>query len=132
AVINSRNTDPIATVMSLTDGHGVDVIAELTGHPIAINQGFKMLTNGGRMSMLGLPTAPVPIDITNDIVFKGITVQGITGRKMYETWFQTAGLLNSGQVDVTPIITHQLPLDEFEKGFELMISGQSGKVVLIP
>jgi threonine 3-dehydrogenase len=79
--------------------------------------------------MLGLPTRPVELDITNDIVFKGIQIHGITGRRMYETWEQTAGLLESGLVDIKPLITHRLPLEDFEKGFELMKSGNCGKVV---
>lgn len=131
-VVNSRNEDPLQVVNELTNGHGVDVVCEMSGHPIAMNQGFKMVTNGGRVSILSLPVRPVEIDITNDIVFKGITVQGITGRKMFETWRQVSGLLQSGQVDVEPMITHHFPLEDFEKGFELMIEGKCGKVVLHP
>ncbi|MBM7094253.1 L-threonine 3-dehydrogenase [Bacillus sp. H-16] len=132
AVVNSMNEDPLEVVNRLTGGEGVDVVCEMSGHPIAMNQGFKMVTNGGRVSILSLPVRPVEIDVTNDIVFKGITVQGITGRKMYETWQQVSGLLSSGQVDVKPMITHHFPLEEFEKGFNLMIEGKCGKVVLHP
>ncbi|WP_257351464.1 L-threonine 3-dehydrogenase [Pseudalkalibacillus decolorationis] len=131
-VVNSREQGPIEVAMNLTDGNGVEVVCEMSGHPIAIDQGFKMLTNGGRMSILSLPVKPVEVDITNDIVFKGITVQGITGRKMYETWRQVSGLLKSEQVDVKKMITHEFPLEEFEKGFELMLEGKCGKVVLRP
>ncbi|MFC0188818.1 L-threonine 3-dehydrogenase [Fictibacillus aquaticus] len=131
-VINPKDTDPVQAVLDLTDGNGVDVICEMSGHPIAINQGFKMVTNGGRVSILSLPVKPVELDITNDIVFKGVTVQGITGRKMYETWQQVSGLLKAGQMNTEAIITHTLPLEDFEKGFELMMKGQCGKVVLIP
>jgi threonine 3-dehydrogenase len=130
--VNSKNEDPLAVVERLTDGNGVDVVCEMSGHPVAMNQGFKMVTNGGRVSILSLPVKPVEIDITNDIVFKGITVQGITGRRMFSTWQQVSSLLNSGQVDVKPMITHHFPLEEFEKGFELMIQGKCGKVVLQP
>jgi threonine 3-dehydrogenase len=131
-VINAKENNPVDFVMELTDGNGVDVICEMSGHPIAMNQGFKMVTNGGRVSILSLPVRPVELDITNDIVFKGVTVQGITGRKMYTTWQQVSRLLKSGQVDVKPMITHHFPLEDFEKGFDLMISGQCGKVVLQP
>jgi threonine 3-dehydrogenase len=131
-VINAKEANPVDEVMALTEGHGVDVVCEMSGHPIAMNQGFKMITNGGRVSILSLPVRPVELDITNDIVFKGVTVQGITGRKMYSTWQQVSRLLKSGQVDVKPMITHHLPLEDFEKGFDLMISGQCGKVVLHP
>lgn len=131
-IVNSKKEDPLEVASRLTDGNGIDVICEMSGHPIAMDQGFKMVTNGGRVSILSLPVRPVEIDVTNDIVFKGITVQGITGRKMYETWQQVSGLLSSGQVDVKPMITHHFPLEEFEKGFDLMKAGKCGKVVLHP
>lgn len=131
-VINPGKEDPVQRVLELTEGDGVEVVCEMSGHPVAMRQAFEMLTNGGRMSILSLPTQPISIDITNQVVFKGITIQGITGRKMYETWRQTSGLIHSGQVDVTPIITHTFPLERFQEGFDLMIKGQSGKVVLIP
>lgn len=130
--IHSRAEDPVRRVLELTDGSGVDVVCEMSGHPEAIRQGLAMLTNGGRMSILSLPSRPVELDITNQVVFKGVTVQGITGRRMFETWRQTAGLLRSGQVDLAPLITHTLPLEAFAEGFALMASGQCGKVVLIP
>nr|WP_269448535.1 L-threonine 3-dehydrogenase [Metabacillus kandeliae] len=132
STINSGKEDPLAAVQLLTDGHGVDVVCEMSGHPIAMNQGFKMVTNGGRVSILSLPVRPVEIDITNDVVFKGVTVQGITGRKMYETWEQVSRLLKSGQVDVKPMITHHFQLEDFAQGFDLMIQGKCGKVVLHP
>jgi threonine 3-dehydrogenase len=91
-----------------------------------------MATNGGRISILSLPSKPVTLNITEDIVFKGLTVQGITGRKMFSTWQQVSSLLESGKVDVKPMITHRFSLGDFEKGFELMIKGQCGKVLLIP
>ncbi|WNF35376.1 L-threonine 3-dehydrogenase [Bacillaceae bacterium IKA-2] len=131
-VVNSNNENPLEVVNKLTGGNGVDVVCEMSGHPIAMNQGFKMVTNGGSVSILSLPVRPVEIDVTNDIVFKGITVKGITGRKMYETWQQVSQLLKSGQVDLKPVITHHFKLEEFEKGFELMIQGKCGKVILHP
>jgi threonine 3-dehydrogenase len=132
AVVNSENMDPLKAVEGLTAGNGVDVVCEMSGHPLAINQGLKMVTNGGRVSILSLPVKPVEINITDDIVFKGITVQGITGRQMFKTWQQVSSLLASGQVDVKPLITHHLPLEDYKKGFDLMIRGECGKVVLQP
>lgn len=131
-VIHSKLHDPIAYVEQLTNGSGVDVVCEMSGHPTAIKQGFKMITNGGRLSILSLPSESVEINITEDIVFKGITVQGITGRLMFKTWHQVSNLLASGQVNIDPLITHHFPLIEFAKGFDLMIKGQCGKVVLHP
>ena len=69
---------------------------------------------------------------TFDVVFKGATVYGVSGRKMFETWYQTRGLLASGKVDISPIISHHMPLEEYEQAFDLMISGVAGKVALYP
>lgn len=131
-LIHAGEEDPVARALEVTGGNGVEVVCEMSGHPAAIRQGLKMLANGGRIAMLGLPTQDVPLDITNDIVFKGVTVQGITGRRMYETWQQTSGLLASGQVNLEPLITHRFPLERFAEAFELMKSGRCGKIVLIP
>ncbi|RFU71365.1 L-threonine 3-dehydrogenase [Peribacillus saganii] len=132
SVINSKNQNPLETVSRLTHGNGVDVVCEMSGHAVAIDQGFKMVTNGGRVSILSLPVRPVQIDVTNDIVFKGITVKGITGRLIFKTWQQVSSLLASGQVDLTPMITHHFPLEEFKTGFDLMLKGECGKVILHP
>lgn len=131
-LVHSKEEDPVAVAKKLTDGEGVDVVLEMSGNPTAIQQGFSMLTFGGRISMLGLPTQSVALDITNDIVFKGAQVHGIVGRRMYQTWQQTAGFLTSGQVDLAPMITHRYSLEDFAQGFDQMMSGQSGKVVLYP
>ncbi|WP_353894412.1 L-threonine 3-dehydrogenase [Proteinivorax hydrogeniformans] len=131
-VINPINEDPVEKVLAETEGKGVDVIAEMSGNPTAIKQSLKYVKLGGRVSMLGIPNGEVPIDIANDVVFRGITIQGIAGRKMYETWYQVKGLLQSGNLDIESVITHRLPMKDFKKGFELMQSGNCGKVVLYP
>ncbi|WP_114571544.1 L-threonine 3-dehydrogenase [Exiguobacterium flavidum] len=130
--IDSRHEDVLERVMRMTDGDGIDVVCEMSGHPVAIKQAFEMVTAGGDVNILSLPTKPVEIDLTNHVVFKGIRVQGITGRKMYETWSQVSAFLSSGKVDVAPLITHTLPIERFEEGFELMRQGKCGKVVLQP
>ncbi|HET7657536.1 MAG TPA: L-threonine 3-dehydrogenase, partial [Bacillales bacterium] len=131
-VINSKAEKALEVVAEWTDGNGMDVVCEMSGAPVAIDQAFKMVTNGGRVSILSLPTRPVEVDITNDIVFKGITVKGITGRKVFETWQQVSRFLQSGAVNVEPMMTHSFALEDFEKGFDLMIQGKCGKVVLHP
>jgi len=110
----------------------VDVLLEMSGHPQAIKQGFALLKNGGYAALLGIPSQPIEFDLANDIVFKGATVQGISGRRMYQTWYQTRALLNSGAVQVDPLITHHFLFEEenFKKGIELMNAGECGKVVL--
>ena len=102
----------------------------MSGHPKAIRQGFTALRNGGTAALLGLPSEPVPLDLPNDIIFKGATVLGINGRKMFETWYQVENFLLSGRLNLDPIITHHLPLTEFERGLKMMQSGEAIKVVL--
>lgn len=107
---------------------GFDVGLEMSGVPSAFAQMLETMNHGGKIAMLGIPPQSVAID-WNQVIFKGLTIKGIYGREMFETWYKMASLLQSG-LDLSPILTHHLPVDEFEKGFEIMISGQSGKVVL--
>ena len=115
-----------------THDQGPEVFLEMSGNAKAIRQGFAALRNGGTAALLGLPSEPVTLDLPNDIIFKGATVLGINGRKMFETWYQTRGLLASGKVDISPIISHHMPLEEYEQAFELMIGGTADKVALYP
>src|SRR5437868_8072580 len=114
----------------LTHDQGPEVLLEMRGHPKAIRQGFTALRNGGTAALLGLPSEPVALDLPNDIIFKGATVLGINGRKMFETWYQVENFLLSGRLNLDPIVTHRLPLTEFERGLELMQAVQAIKVVL--
>ncbi|MCA9207783.1 MAG: L-threonine 3-dehydrogenase [Planctomycetales bacterium] len=113
-----------------THNQGPQVLLEMSGHPRAIRQGFAALRNGGTAALLGLPAGPVEFDLPNDIIFKGATVLGINGRRMFETWYQVENFLLSNRLDLEPIITHQLDLQDFQRGFELMQSGEAIKVVL--
>ncbi len=131
-VLDPARVDMVATVLRETQGLGVDVVLEMSGNPEAINQGFKVLRPGGRYSILGIPSKPVQLDLANDIVFKYATVNGINGRLMFKTWFQTTRFLASHRLNIEPIITHRLSLEEFEKGMELMRSGNCGKILLSP
>lgn len=131
-VINPLEEDVVKRVLEETNGVGVDVIAEMSGNAKAIQQAFKYIKLGGRMAMLGIPNNHVELDVANDIVFKGITIHGIVGRKMYETWHQVRGLIESGNLDLDKIITHRFSFDDFEKGMELMGKGNCGKVILYP
>lgn len=123
----------VEQVMSATGGEGVDVLLEMSGNAEAIKAGFGALGYGGYAALLGLPGRPIDnFDIANFIVFKGATVYGVSGRKIYESWYQTRALLAGGKVDISPIITHRLPLEQFERAFELMLGGEAAKVALIP
>jgi threonine 3-dehydrogenase len=116
-------------ILETTGGTGVDVLLEMSGHPEAIRLGFALLRTGGRASLLGIPSRPFELDFARDIIFKGATVQGINGRKMYETWFQMEALLASGKLNLEPVITHRLKLAEFPQAMELLKSGEAIKVV---
>jgi threonine 3-dehydrogenase len=117
-------------VMEATGGSGVDVLLEMSGHPSAIRQGFQLLRMGGRASLLGIPARAVEMDLANGVIFKGATVHGINGRKMYETWFQAEALLREGRIDLTPVITHRLPLARFDEAMKLLESGEASKILL--
>jgi threonine 3-dehydrogenase len=129
-VIDPARENVEELVRSLTGGQGVDVVLEMSGHPAAIAQGFRSIRKNGRYSLLGLPAQPLSIDLAKDIIFPGITVQGINGRRMFETWFQMDALLISGKVDLKPLITHHFKMEEFQKAFEIGLSGNAGKIIL--
>jgi threonine 3-dehydrogenase len=119
-------------VLEATGGTGVDVLLEMSGHPTAIRMGFALLRTGGRASLLGIPSRPFELDFAKDIIFKGAIVQGINGRKMFETWFQMEALLSAGKLDLGPAITHRLKLSEFPQAMELLRTGEAIKVVMRP
>ena len=125
--------DPVEQcIADMTDGTGVDVLLEMSGHPTAMRQGFEVLRTGGRASLLGIPSRPVELDFAREIIFKGATVQGINGRKMFETWFQMEALLSAGKLHVEPVITHRLKLSEFATAMQVLQSGEAIKVILKP
>jgi threonine 3-dehydrogenase len=130
--INSSEQDPVEVIKAETGGIGVDVLCEMSGNWRAIKQGFAALRNGGRVSILGIPPRPVEIDLANDIVFKGATIYGISGRLIWETWYQTQALITTGMVDPSPVITHRFKLEEFAEAFQLMNEGKAAKVALFP
>jgi threonine 3-dehydrogenase len=119
-------------ILEATGGTGVDVLLEMSGHPAATRTGFAVLRKGGRASLLGIPSQPFELDVARDIIFKGAVVQGINGRKMYETWFQMEALLTTGKLDLEPLITHRLKLSEFPQAMELLRAGEAIKVVMRP
>ena len=133
-VLNVRTEPPdrvAAAILEMTAGEGVDASLEMSGDPTALHQAFRAVKNGGRVTLFGIPTGPVSFDLPNEMIFKGIRVYGITGRRLFSTWYRLAGLFKAG-LDIRPLVTHSFPLKEFATGFELIQSGQCGKVVLIP
>jgi len=126
--VNPKET-PLAEAQRLLNMHeGFDVGLELSGNPHAFRDMLGNMAHGGRIAMLGIPSEPIAID-WNEVIFKMITIKGIYGREMYETWYKMSVMLQSG-LDITPVITHRLHYSEFEKGFAAMREGNCGKVVL--
>lgn len=129
-VIDARE-DVAARLREHTGGDGVDVVLEMSGAEPALHQGLAALTNGGRISLLGTHARPVTVDLSGEVIFRGLRVYGITGRRLWETWYRTTALLEEG-LDLSPIITHRLPLGRFREAFDLVGAGHAGKVVLLP
>jgi threonine 3-dehydrogenase len=117
-------------IKARTHGDGVDVLLEMSGSGSAIDFGLQAVRNGGTAALLGIPSDAININLAERIIFKGLTVLGINGRRMFETWYQTQALVKSGRIDLRPIITHVLPYEQFERAFELMHSGEAVKIVL--
>jgi threonine 3-dehydrogenase len=131
-VLNPTQTDAVARIKAETGGTGVDVLLEMSGNPAAIQQGFRALRAGGRASLLGIPTESVPLDLVNDVIFKGATVQGIYGRRMYGTWVQMTALLKAGRLNLEPLLGERTPMEKFENAFALLQGGLAGKILLYP
>ncbi|HOJ87857.1 MAG TPA: L-threonine 3-dehydrogenase [Pseudothermotoga sp.] len=129
-VLDPTQEDLYARIMNVTNGDGVDVLLEMSGNPVALEQGLRSLTRGGTASILGVFGAKVKLSIDELITFKGIKICGITGRKIFETWRTADQLLSSGKVDLSKVVTHIISFDEWQKGFDLMLKGECGKVVM--
>lgn len=126
--VNVAEHDLKTVMQELGMTEGFDVGLEMSGVPSAFDSMLENMNNGGKVAMLGIPPNAIAID-WNQVIFKGLTIKGIYGREMFETWYKMASLLQSG-LDLDPIITHQFDIDQFQQGFETMASGQSGKVIL--
>lgn len=126
--VNSSKEDLSDVMQQLGMSEGFDVGLEMSGVPVAFNGMLKAMNHGGKIALLGIPPGDMPID-WNQVIFKGLIIKGIYGREMFETWYKMAALIQSG-LDLTPMITHVLPVDEFQQGFDIMRSGKSGKVIL--
>jgi len=107
---------------------GFDIGLEMSGVPSAFSSMLNTMNHGGKIAMLGIPPADMAID-WNKVIFKGLEIKGIYGREMFETWYKMTSLIQSG-LNITPIITHEFAVDDFQIGFEKMASGESGKVIL--
>jgi threonine 3-dehydrogenase len=126
--INVTQTSIRDAMTQLGMKEGFDVGLEMSGNPTAFRDLLDTMNHGGRVALLGIPPGEMAID-WNDVIFKGLILKGIYGREMFETWYKMATMLQSG-LDLGPLLTHGFPVDDFQQGFDVMLSGQSGKVVL--
>ena len=124
--VRSEALAPAMADLGMTEGF--DVGMEMSGAETAFNQLLDSMNHGGRIAVLGIPSGPMTLDV-NDVIFKGLEIQGIYGRRIFETWYKMAAMLQSG-LDVSGIVTHRLPADRFEEAFEVVERGQCGKVIL--
>ena len=118
-----------ARVTQATGGYGVDVVLEMSGVPSAIHQAFALVRVGGKVQMLGIPAKPMEVNFASEVIFKGITIYGVVGRRMYDTWHQMTRFLRSGEFDPTPVITHRFPLEEADAAIAAIKGGEAGKVI---
>jgi threonine 3-dehydrogenase len=127
-VVDARSQQLAPTMDELDMTEGFDVGLEMSGAESAFNQMLDAMNHGGRIAVLGIPATPMTLDV-NDVIFKGLELQGIYGRRIFETWYKMAAMLQSG-LDVRAVITHRLPVERFEEAFTIVAGGECGKVIL--
>ena len=126
--VNVAKEDLAQVMKELGMTEGFDVGLEMSGNGSAFRQMFKTMNHGGRVALLGIPTGELAVD-WNQVIFKGLVLKGIYGREMFETWYKMTAMLQSG-LDISPVVTHRYAAANFKEAFEVMRTGQSGKVVL--
>ncbi|HEX2767541.1 MAG TPA: L-threonine 3-dehydrogenase [Candidatus Limnocylindria bacterium] len=129
--LDAADPETEATIRERTGGDGIDVVLEMSGAASALDQALRVAGRGARISLLGIFGEPPTVDLSELVIMQGLRLYGVYGRRMYDTWERTQALLRGG-LDVTPIITHRLSLDEWEQAFDLIGSRHAGKVVLRP
>ncbi|MBY0419278.1 MAG: L-threonine 3-dehydrogenase, partial [Pararheinheimera sp.] len=124
--VSKEDLKDVMKELGMTEGF--DVGLEMSGVPSAFRGMLDTINHGGKIAMLGIPPSDMAVD-WNKVIFKGLVIKGIYGREMFETWYKMASLIQSG-LDLSPIVTHEMPMENYKEGFEIMCSGQSGKVIL--
>jgi threonine 3-dehydrogenase len=132
-VVDVAETDDVADwFRDHHEGRGFDVVFEMSGAPEAIGDAFSIVRNGGRVILFGIPASPVELDVAEKLIFKNVEVLALSGRRIFGTWYKTRWLLESGVVDLTPLVTHELPLEQFAHAFDELETGEACKIVLYP
>jgi threonine 3-dehydrogenase len=129
-MLNPSHDDVVARCRELTGGDGVDLVCEMSGHPAGHQTALSAARLGGRVNLLGTPSRTTEVDFARDVIFKGLTLYGVTGRRMYQTWQQMFRLLRAGQFDPRPVITHRFQLNRIAEAVQVIKDGQAGKVIL--
>jgi threonine 3-dehydrogenase len=130
AILNPTTDDVAARVRELTGGEGADLVCEMSGHPGGHRQAFAAVRPGGRINLLGTPSQTTELDFARDVIFKGVTLYGVTGRLMYQTWQQMFRFLGAGLLNPRPVITHRFGLHQIGEAIQVIKDGKAGKVIL--
>ena len=128
--LNPKKDDVFDIINRETDDLGADVVIELSGSVQGTKTGFNVLTKQGRISLIGLHSQEVPLDLVNNIIYKEATVYGITGREMFNSWYQTENLIKSGKLNIKDVITHHFKLEEIEQAIKTAKEGNCGKLII--
>lgn len=129
--VNAEDCDPVDYILEKTGG-GADVVLEMSGAPSAISRASRAVRPGGRICAFGLSAADLIGVDWNEIVFKGVTIYGIHGRLIFDTWVRVKNMMMSGELNLGPVITHRFPLEKFKEAFRLAASRRCGKIILVP
>jgi len=129
-VLDPGAEDVVERVRALTQGDGADLVCEMSGHPAGHGQAFRAARPGGRVNMLGTPVRTTEVDFARDVIFKGLTIYGVTGRRMFEDWHQMRRFIGAGKFDPAPVVTHRFPLEAIADAIEVIKKGEAGKVIL--
>ncbi len=130
--LNPLREDVVRAVLNRTEGVGADIVLESSGNPEALQQGLQMLRKGGTLLLIGLPSQAVQLDLATQVILKEATIRGFHGREMYRTWERVLPLVQRGAIPTTPVVTHRLPLADYEEGFAAASERRAGKVLLVP
>ena len=133
-VFNPSHEASVSTAewLSKAGKHGVDIMLEMSGAPASIDAAFKGVRRGGHVNLFGIPPKPIRVDIAEDLIFKNLTVLALNGREIFDTWHKTRELLETGLVDLKPLISHTLSLDKIMDAFDLLKGGNACKIVIKP
>jgi threonine 3-dehydrogenase len=132
-VLNIQETDDVpGWFRERNEDFGLDIVFEMSGSPRAITDAFKIVRNGGRVILFGIPSRPVEIDVAEAMIFKNLSVLALNGRRIFETWYKTRWMLESGVVDLRPLITHRYDLEKMDVALQQLHAGEACKIVLYP